>query len=300
MSFRLRPQESTEQGLRRLAIRELRAARKELRSTTPPRDEAIHEARKSVKKVRAILQLIDADDGAGLSDSEDQLQGVNRRLSRLRDADAMMSILEKLRSESPRLVSKRTFMRARRRLSSHKHAVIAAAERKRVWTKAGRDLRKLRQATKRWRPAHRGFDVLAPGIRFTHQRGRKAMVRARKGQRAADFHEWRKEIKVLWYDLRLIEECDRSVRRDIAALHRAETFLGDDHNVVVLCAELSKDASICDGPLDLSRLRLAAERYQCALRRKAIGSIERIYKRQSRTYVKHIKRVWKAWHVPGG
>jgi CHAD domain-containing protein len=280
-------------------MNELRAARNELRRSTPPRDEAIHEARKSVKKVRAILQLIDADDGAGLANSQHQLQTVNRRLSRVRDADAMMSILDKLRSESPRLVSKRTFMRARRRLSSYKRAAMAAAARKRVWTKAGRDLRKLRQATKRWRPTHRGFGALEPGIRFTHRRGREAMVRARKGQRAADFHQWRKQIKALWYELRLIENCDRSVQRDVAALQRAETFLGDDHNVVVLCAELSKDASICDGPVDLSRLRLAADRYQCNLRRKAIGNAQRIYRRQSRKYVKGIKRVWKTWHRHG-
>ena len=31
------------------------------------------------------------------------------------------------------------------------------------------------------------------------------MARARKGQRAADFHEWRKQIKALWYELRLVE-----------------------------------------------------------------------------------------------
>lgn len=121
------------------------------------------------------------------------------------------------------------------------------------------------------------------------------MARARKRQGAADFHEWRKQMKALWYELRLIEGCTRTIRRDVEALHRAETWLGDDHNVVLLVAELSKDASKCRGLIDLDRLRLVADRYQCELRIKAIASTRRIYARTSRGYVRGVKRAWKAW-----
>jgi hypothetical protein len=58
MAFRLRPGESVAHGLRRLAKKELRSAWTELRKTDPPPDEAIHDARNSVKKVRAVMDLI--------------------------------------------------------------------------------------------------------------------------------------------------------------------------------------------------------------------------------------------------
>jgi CHAD domain-containing protein len=66
MAYRLRSQESITHGLQRIARKELRAARDGMRRSTPPSDEAVHEARKSVKKVRAIVELIDADGGRRL------------------------------------------------------------------------------------------------------------------------------------------------------------------------------------------------------------------------------------------
>src|SRR5262249_51700777 len=136
MAYRLKRSESGARGLRRLAEKELRAAREGLGRTAPPGEEAIHEARKSVKKGRAILQLIEADKGRGLADSRKRLRTVNRTLSQVRDADAMVQILEKLRSMNTRLLSEHTVALVRRRLSWHKHAAMQAAERDGAWKKA--------------------------------------------------------------------------------------------------------------------------------------------------------------------
>src|SRR5438067_6120186 len=100
MAYRLRPDESVTRGLRRLATKQLESARDELRQGTPPSDEAIHEARKSIKKVRAILALIETDDGKGVGRSQKRLRAVGHTLSALRDADAMLGILTKLRSRN--------------------------------------------------------------------------------------------------------------------------------------------------------------------------------------------------------
>ena len=87
MAFQLRSDESVSQGLQRLARKELKSARSAVNGARAPNDEAIHEARKSVKKVRAILQLIEDDDGEGLGRSEKRLR------SELRDAAAMVETL---------------------------------------------------------------------------------------------------------------------------------------------------------------------------------------------------------------
>jgi CHAD domain-containing protein len=293
MAFRLRPDESVAHGLRRLAEKELRRARAELGRASPPTGDAIHEARKSVKKVRALLQLVEADDGRRLDACRKRLRSVSRTLSRLRDADAMLSVFEKLRKENPPLFSEHTAARLRRRLASHRREAMEIAKQKGVWKQVDRELRALRKSAPRWRAAHRGFAALAPGIRLAHRRGRKALARARKRQRAADFHEWRKEMKTLWYDLRLVEGRDSRVHKDVAALDRAETLLGDDHNAVVLCAELSKDPSVCGTAADVDRLRLAADRFQCKARTRALKAARRIYARPSRDYLRSVRRGWQ-------
>src|SRR5262249_42623314 len=157
----------------------------------------------------------------------------------------MVEILEKLRGRNPRLFDEHTFARIRRHLASRKQAAMEDADESRAWRRVDRALRDLRCAAKRWRPADRGFRALAPGMRGVHRRGHRALARARKSGRAADFHEWRKALKALWYHLRLVEASAPAIRRDVQVLHRAETWLGDDHNLVVLCEELSKDASLC-------------------------------------------------------
>jgi CHAD domain-containing protein len=291
MAYRLPSDESVTQGLRRLARKELRSAREELGKTTPPHDEAIHEARKSLKKVRAIVELIAADDGRGLAGSEKRLRTVHHTLSRLRDADAMLEVLTKLRKMHPRAFDEHTFARMRRRLTAYKQTSMTAAQDDGVWKEIDRALRALRRDATRWRPAHRRFGAIAAGLRASYRDGRKALARATKHQRATDYHEWRKAMKSLWYQLRLIEVCGPAIRADVRALHRAETWLGEDHNAVILCAALSKDAPLCD----LEGLRRAANGYQCDLRRKAIAKTARIYGRAPSDFLRRLKRAWNAW-----
>jgi CHAD domain-containing protein len=291
MAFRVRPDESVSHGFRRLASKTLQAAHDRLRAARPD-DEAIHEARKSVKKARAILALVDADEGTGLDGSKKRLRRINRRLSSWRDADATRDTFETLVEKNPGVLSEHTVARIRRRLLAHKRALAEAAEQEGAWDDIRRELRRARRRAARWRPAHRGPRALARGVASIHRRGRKAMARAVKRQRAADFHEWRKQIKALWYALRLVEARDRQIRKDVSVLHRAERWLGDDHNVAVLCAELSKDPASCSA-VELDQLRLAADRYQCDLRDKAVRRARAIYDRTSDTYWRRIKHALK-------
>jgi len=291
MAYRLKPRETIAHGLRRLARDELQSARDGLGGGSVPPDTAIFEARKSLKKVRTIRDLIAADEGAHLNRAKKMLRRVNRRLSTLRDADALLDILKKLRRSNPRLFDEHTFARVRRRLANHKRASMAAAADTGAWDSVDRDLRALRRNAKRWQPKHRRFRALGEGLRVTLRKGRQALERAQRRQRADDFHEWRKRVKALWYDLRLIEECSPEISRDVMALHRAQAELGDDHNLEVLCEELSMDPAVCD----VERLRHAVHRYQRALRRKAVADAARIYSRLPDEYLRDVRYAWKIW-----
>src|SRR5262245_25233068 len=203
----------------------------------------------------------------------------------------MLETLTNVRHRNANLFSEHCFARERRRLSSHKQALMTAAQNDGTWQSVDRELRKLQWNVQEWRPRHRRFGAVAAGIEITHRRGRRALERARKHQQAADFHEWRKHVKALWYQLRLLEESSPDIREDVRVLHRVETWLGDDHNVVVLCAQLSKDASVCD----LDRLQHVANRYQCELRGKAIAAAGSIYSRAPGVYLGRVEGAWRRW-----
>jgi CHAD domain-containing protein len=294
MAYRLRSDESVADGLRRVARRELKRAVEQLQAEPPP-DSAIHEARKSVKKARAVLRLIEGDRGKSLARSRKRLRTVNRALSRLRDADVMKETLSTLNRKNPRLFSEHTFARLQAQLNAHKEDAARTAIAKGSVNVAARELRKVRRAAKRWKPAHSRFAALGAGIKATHRRGRRAMARAIKRPTGAEFHEWRKQIKALWYELRLIDCCSAALRKDVRSLHRAETCLGEDHNVAVLCGYLARTQSLVYNPIELVRLRRAAERYQRRLRKKAIASVRGIYAVKPGVYLERVKRSWKAW-----
>jgi CHAD domain-containing protein len=295
VSFQLKPEERVDRGVRRLARKELRDARRTLGRARPPTPDAIHETRKSLKKVRAIVQLVDVDGADGIRKAKRRLRKVARKLSDLRDADAMFEIVNKLKGHDRRLFDTGTTKRLRTWLSRRRQRALSVARQKDRWSSVADELQTVRRSAKDWRALHHAFGLLSRGIARTHRRGRKALMRALKRQRADDFHRLRKQIKTLWYELRLFQPAARPIARDVRALHRAETWLGDDHNVVVLCAALSKGNQGQEIPVSLDRLKDAADRYHAQARKKALAAVRHIYERKSRPYVRNLKRMWNAW-----
>jgi CHAD domain-containing protein len=294
MAFELQPRKSTRRNLSRLARKQLQASREQLDRRANPAEEAVHDARKRVKKARAILFLVEADRGRGVAKSGKRLRSVNRILSGVRDADAMIETLRALHERHPELLSEHAYVRLRRQLSLRKQAAMRDAARDGSWKQAARALRKLERSARRWRAAHDGFAALAPGIRKTHRRARKALTRATDTSAAADFHEWRKAVKALWYELRLVGAGTAAIARDTRALRSAETWLGEDHNFVVLCAQLAADTTVCRTPADVSRLRCAIDAIQRDLRKKAVARTRALFSTKSRAYVRRVERAWDA------
>jgi hypothetical protein len=294
MAFEIRPSESAQRGLRRLARKALGSARERVLSGKPPSPDAIFGARKNVKKARAILRLIDAGGGRGLGRVARRLRDVNRTLSCVRDATAMIETLATLRTHHPDLFSEHGYARIRRRLEADKRAAVTEAGRDAAWKRTASDLRALRKSARDWRTRRGGFRALAPGIRAIRKRAGKALAAAKDRNAAPDFHAWRKEIKALWYALRVVGGGSAAVARDIRALRSAERWLGDDHNLVVLCAALSKDPTVCRGPLDVERLQCAVNATQHALRKKSIDRTRAIMSVPPRDYAARVERAWHA------
>jgi CHAD domain-containing protein len=294
MAFELRPGKSTRRELERAARKELQKARKAITAHRPPGEEAIHDARKRVKKARAILLVVDEDHGRGLAKSAKRLRAVNRSLSCLRDADALIETVDMLRRKRPALFSEHVFARIRRELLLQKARMLRRVTRGRAWEKTVSRLRKAERQAASWRTEHDAFDALAPGLKTTHRRARKALARAKDSNAAADFHEWRKTLKVLWYELRLVGSGTPAIAGDIRALRSAERWLGDDHNLVVLCARLCKDTSVCRTELDVARIQRVVDTMQRGLHRSAIARTRSIFSVKPRDYVARVERAWLA------
>ena len=204
MAYRLQPGESVREGLRRIAREELASAAGGLRQATArTRDDAIHEARKSVKKVRAILRLMRGELGGMYAVENRRLRDVSRRLAVYRDGMVMIETLDQLgrrqkddRAKPALAATRRGLVENRRRQRRGPRMTIAMR-------RAADALLVASAHVSRWRLVMDGPVALAPGMEWAYRRGRAAMAAARRHAQPEHCHEWRKRVKDHWYHLRL-------------------------------------------------------------------------------------------------
>ena len=288
VAFRLEEDESVSKGLRRVVTRELRSAAKELKSAGPT-EEAIHEARKSIKKVRAVLELMRPYE-MGTQLDRKLLRRAGHLLSPLRDADALFDSADIFCDERRSKLSAQTCSTIRDVLKQHKHRLCTAATLEQAGRRAAKTLDRLRWSAEDWAWKRVGFPEFSRAVQRIYKKARRDMARARVSKSARDFHQWRKRVKTLWYALRLVE-ARVPRRRSLADLERLEALLGEDHDLVTLRTHL--DAS---GRLRTSEREgigaLSDERH-AELRGKALSLGDRVFKATPKTFVHELRQEWR-------
>ena len=201
--MQLRVDESGAESVRRIVRREAKKAIESLTATWPVADDAIHDARKRLKKVRAGLRMTRSAMGRRAFRRENQaFRDAARPLSEIRDAKILIAALDNLAkkaspAERSAMATLRDHMvanqiKARRRVLRAKNSlepVVGSLQ------SARRRIKKRRAARGRW-------SVLGPGLRRVYGSGRKAFAAARSHPTVEHLHEWRKQVKYLWHHSR--------------------------------------------------------------------------------------------------
>jgi CHAD domain-containing protein len=271
MAFQLTRGKPAGRELSHLVAKEFEKAIDELgRQQGADRAEAVHEARKCVKKARSVLHLLKQNLGHDCSVLDGQLRSVAHRLSSLRDVEASPEIMNALRDHYPRIITRSMSRGVQRGLLARTRGTMAHVDPDR------------RVASRRARDQAIGDAGATPNSprdasrRNTrrHQSGlstrEKAMANVRTHPSDDQFHTWRRRVKDHWYHMRLVERFNARARVRMRRLKQLETWLGDDHNLVVL------RATILEAPARFGDERMTAvvlgcvAKYQTTLRRHAL------------------------------
>ena len=124
------------------------------------------------------------------------------------------------------------------------------------------------------------------------------MKRSRATGQSATLHRWRKELKTLWYQLRLAEPLTVGVAPLIADLKRLGTHLGDGHNLVVLAATLRGCRDLRSMRAELRQIERLAARMRQPLRQRAFTLGARVHARKPRAFARWTRTASKK-RVPG-
>ena len=290
MGYRLEAGESVPKGLRRIVREEIDSAEEYLggKKQGGP-DEAIHEARKSLKKVRAVLRLAQGELGATYTKENDGLRAIAADLSEIRDAAAIIETFDELPDA-------KNFAPVRQRLLERKKQTEAAKDRDTVMKQAALAMGRLGKRVRTWPLKTTGFDAVAPGLEGRYRRGRRAMKVAAETQTPECFHEWRKRVKDHWYHTRLIESLwTEEMQAREKSLKELETWLGDDHNLFVMRGLISADPAAFGETAMVDALLDAIDDRQKELRRNSLSLGARLYDEKPKSFLRRVEHLWKEW-----
>ena len=291
---RLHRSESGAEGARRIARAQIAEARRAL-SRRPLSDDAVHSARKSLKKARAMFRLLRPSIGGRVYHRENAaLRKAAGAFGGIRDARVLLETLEALARRMPDATPT---VRELQRLLRREQALI----RSRLRPGSGRTadpiriLRASRRRTGHWRFDHGGWSVLGTGLRRMYGQARRGFARARAHPSAANLHEWRKQTKYLCHQLQVLEPLGTAVARRAGLAHHLAHVLGAHHDLWMLRARVSSTVQAGAGRralldrIDRRSVRLGAQAF-------ALG--QRLYADTGPAFEARLHALWRAWRHP--
>jgi CHAD domain-containing protein len=285
MSYRLDLDEPVPCMLRDVAVERLeRAARRLREEHSDDPVEAVHGARKDLKKARALLRLARPGMPRDAYRHENRaLRDIGRAMSGGRDADVMVETSDAV---AERFGHSRELAALRRRLEAHARGRQHAAD----VDALGDSLRDAAERAARWPFDDCDLATLQAGEKRAYRDGRRAFADARADPSPERLHEWRKRVKDLWYHHRLLARAWRGPMQAYAdECDALGTRLGDDHDLATLAATLTAEDGVDAPPsVDVDALTGLIERRRAELRVEAFALGERLYAERPKAHAHRI------------
>lgn len=294
MAFRLKRRKAVGRQLADILADEIRKAENPVAGRAAfDAGESVHDIRKHIKKARAILRLFGEDRQKGNGTPNARLRAVAHQLSAVRDAEAAAEIVRQLRRLYRKRISASTSSAMRRQLLARRRRAKSRLEGAGVRAKMQRALTRARKSIpSRLRRTTDG--AVRAAMRRGYRRARKAMARAETQRGDLLFHTWRRRVKDHWYHMRLAEGLNRSAAARVRRLKQLETWLGDEHNLVVLHDIVAGAPSQFGDGSSAAAILGCIEKYQATLRRRALAQGRRMFAAKPAAFGAWIDEWWRS------
>ena len=281
-AYCLKTGEPLPQGIVRVANGRIGHALEELRGksdSTP--EEAVHEARKDLKKLRALLRMTRGElDDATFRRENLCFRDAGRELAGVRESDVMLDTLKALDIPAGMERELRTTIQGHR-------ARNGGDPRRTASTGVVAMLREARQRVEDWPLERDSFDALRKGLERTYRHGRRDFRAAQAAPTVEALHEWRKRVKDLWYQHTLLRELWPPVMQAVGdEAHQLANRLGDDHDLATLADWVREHAAAEPEFFE------AVESRRIELQAEAMALGERLYADKPGPYVRRLRRLW--------
>ena len=288
MGFRLKLREPLPDGLKRVFREQIESALELCRHPAKQRGVTVHEVRKHLKRLRAAMRLAITEVGKDRHTREDRcVRKIGRLVSDLRDAQVRVQTLIQLRDEAAKGQQDSPFPHIEELLSLERESFSAAFA---GWQKqAIPQLERVEARLLKWPLDGLTWKQVWGAVGKIYKRGQRGLAKIISDPDPENFHAWRKRVKDLWYQLRILQPLNRVVLTEMA--HDAEVLgelLGREHDLNFLWARLEKESS--DEALrdELAQLEKLIRKRGKRLRTNALELGRRFYAEPAKAFSKRI------------
>jgi CHAD domain-containing protein len=292
--YHFRSHERVPEAVKRMVLEQIDKALGGLEARGDGIDEAIHEARVCLKKIRAVLRLVREEIGDQKFKAENRrYRDAGRRLSSVRDSAVIIDTFDKLTSDEA--VSTTTYLtQMRARLIRAEGTPVV--EKEEALLEVTAVIAEARADLEDWQIDHKGFAALEPGLKRVYRDGRTVLGIVQERPTVENLHELRKQVKTLYYQIHLVGHAWPAILEPFdAELKDLTDLLSDHHDLAVLGNAVSEAReNQSDGDLEQEILDLINRR-QRELRMEAMPLVQRIYVEKPAAFVRRIEGYWNAW-----
>jgi CHAD domain-containing protein len=269
---------------------------------------AVHESRKSIKRVRALLRMVCGELPDHIFEFENKsLRDTARLVAEIRMAQGVLNAASSIQDLYGEFLADGTFLELIQRLARRRDLTeLKAVEDPNL---IGRVVRSLERAYHRFGswptdPEARevyglgirdSFDAVRPGLSGTYNAGRQGMVRAYRQSTPDDFHEWRKRVKDMRHQMEFLAPLWPEVVVGTAmTLDRLGNILGDDNDMAELMKLLGDRPDLCPNSRERSLFRALATQRRNELQVAAEILGRRVYAEKPDSLSSRFGEYWDA------
>jgi len=294
MAYRLSFADDVPSGVRQCAREQLAGAVQRLVRASDDPVTAVHEARKHLKKTRALLRLVRPALGRRAYRAEnDALRDAGLALSGARDADVRVQTAARLAEHAAGQLPADVFEALGAALAAEAAPAAGDGHDATRFATVIEQLRAAELRVERWPLDDAGWDAVLAGLARAYARGHAGFATARATPEPELLHAWRKRAKDLWYHQRLLAPAwPDVVGAQGEAAHLLSELLGDDHDLAVLAERLADDAPPLAPAADAQRamLRVLVAQRSEQLRAEAMRLGHRVYAESPKAFDRRLGR----------
>ena len=288
MAFRLKLREPLPEGLKRVFCEQIDSALRLCQNPAKQRGVTVHEVRKHLKKLRAAMRLAIGVVAKNCHAEKNRcVRDIGRLVSDLRDAQVRLQTFIQLRHKMTKNSDEQRFPRTEELLLLERESFSAAFA---GWQKeAIPQLESLKGRLMAWPLDGLDMKEICNAVCKIYRRGQRALAKAIDDPEPENFHAWRKRVKDVWYQLRILQPLNRTVLEEMA--YDAEILgelLGNEHDLEFLRARLERESGDEALGNELAKLQKLISKRTQRLRRDALELGRRFYAEPSKAFAKRI------------